>query len=146
MAELFDILGKGSLKLSGPTSLPINDTTFTLIPMDELVVERGSFDVDPAAGTITVTKDGLYEVKSGVDVAFPGTEELQLMIFVNGNPADPDNMAIQGRGNNRPVSLFWAVTTQLSAGDVVDIRAINGDSGNTTLNFIRCKLSVENDG
>ena len=143
MPELFDILGKTAVKLSAPTSLGLNDTTYTVIPYDEVVLNRGALHAN--LPSVVVDKSGYYEVKIGIDAAFPGQEELQAMAFINGAAASPNAMAIQGRGANKPVSMYWAVTVQLNAGDSIDVRAKNGDNGDVTLDFIRSKLTVESD-
>ena len=135
--------GRASMRLGNPTSTTFDDTNWTVLPFDTVTQTKNGFVCDINNGTITVPRDGIYEVSSGVDAGFPGTEELNLMVFVNGSPYSSYPMAIQGRSNNKPVALYWESTVSLSAGDVLDIRGQNGDSGSFTCNILRMIFAVD---
>ena len=134
---------RGAMRLATPTDQDFNDTTYTIIDMDTVAQESGNLNVDISTNSITVVNDGTYRVSLGIDAGFGGQEELQLMVHVNGSIYNNYPMAIQGRNANKPVCLFWENTVNLSAGDTLDFRGKNGDSGNFTLHIQRAMLAVE---
>ena len=142
MAELLDILAKGAMRLNIPTDQTISDADYIVLEFDEVTVERGGIACDPAANTITVPSTGLYSVHIGVDGTFPGAEMLELMVYVNGSAYSPHPLILQGRANQKPVSIFWESTVTLNAGDVLDVRGRNGESGSFTVNLQRMYAAV----
>ena len=142
MPELFTVLAKAAMRLSTPTDQAISDADYTILEFDEVTVERGGFVCDPAANTITVPSTGLYSAHIGVDGTFPGAEMLEIMVFVNGTAYSPHPLILQGRANQKPVSIFWESTVDLNAGDVLDVRGRNGESGTFTINLQRMYAAV----
>jgi hypothetical protein len=142
MAELFEILGKGAMRLSTPATQEITDSAFTILEFDSTTIERGGVVCDPVTNSITVPSTGLYTVNHGVDANFPGRELLAIMTFVNGVEYDPNYLYIQGRANQKPVSISWQSTVTLNAGDVIDMRGMNGEAGSFDLNLHRMYLAI----
>jgi hypothetical protein len=140
MAELLDILAKGAMRLSAPTSQSISDA-FSVLEFDAVTVERGGMVCDVDANTISVPSTGIYSVHIGIDATFPGSEMIGIMVFVNGAAYSPHNLVLQGR-NAKPVALFWESTVTLSENDTIDVRAISEDSGNFTLNLQRMYAAI----
>ena len=139
MAELLDILGKAAMRLSAPAVQTI-DTAYQPLLFDQVAVERGGLTADPNTNSITVGSSGLYTVNMGIDAAFQG--ELQVVAFVNDAAYSTYPVHIQGRGNNRPVALFWQSTVTLAGGDVLTLQAKNFDTGSFDLNLFRMYLCV----
>ena len=137
------IITRGSMRLATPASHSFNDTSYTVIDMDTVTQQSGNLTVDILTNSITINNAGTYKVSLGVDAMFGGSEELQLMVFVNGTEYSSYPMAIQGRGINKPVALFWENTVDLSAGDTLDFRGKNGDSGTFNINIQRSTFAVE---
>jgi len=142
MGELYEILAKAAMRLHNAQIVSVNDTTWSVLPFDEVTVERGGFSCSTTTHSIVVPSSGLYSIHQGVDAGFPGTEELNLMSYVNGSPYSSEYLAMQGRSNNKPVSMFWESTVTLNAGDEIDIRCLNGDSGNFDLRVIRMYFAM----
>ena len=142
MATFMSQFARASMRLATPVDQDFNDTTWTVMEYDTITQVRGDITADINTNSITVGSDGVYDVLIGVDAAFGGSEELNVMAFVNGSAYSPNAMAIQGRTSNKPVSLFWHTTVQLSAGMEIDVRGINGDSGAFTINMQRMYFSV----
>jgi hypothetical protein len=135
--------GRASMRLGTPVSETFDDVSWNVLPFDTVTQEKNGFVCDIGNGTITVPRDGIYEVSSGVDAGFSGQEELNLMVFVNDSAYSSQAMAIQGRTANKPVALYWESTVSLSAGDVLDIRGQNGDSGSFNCNILRMIFAVD---
>ena len=134
---------RGAMRLATPTDHSFNDASYTVVDMDTVAQQSGDLSVDISTNSITVNKDGVYKVSLGVDAGFGGQEELQLMVHIDGVEYSQYPMAIQGRGANKPVSIFWENTVNLSAGDTLDLRGKNGDIGSFTLHVQRATLALE---
>ena len=137
MPEFFDIIAKGAMRLAAPITQNITDADFTELLFDQVTIERGGIICDPNTNSITVASSGLYTVNQGIDATFPGSEMIEVISFVNGVEYSPEYFVLQGRANQKPVSMFWQSTVSLSAGDVVTMRAKNGESGSFDLNLKR---------
>ena len=142
MIEFFEVLTKGAMRLSTPTDQSISDANYVVLEFDEVTMERGGIICDPTANTITVSSTGPYSVHIGVDGTFPGAEMLELMVYVNGAAYSPHPLILQGRANQKPVSIFWESTVNLDDGDVLDVRGRNGESGTFTLSLQRMYMAV----
>jgi len=142
MGELYEILAKAAMRLSAPATQSIDDADFSVLEFDEVTVQRGGFNADPSTNSITVPSSGLYSVHIGVDGTFPGSEMLELMVFVDGAAYSPNSLVLQGRANQKPVSLYWESTVDLVAGATIDVRGRNGESGSFNLNFQRMYLCM----
>jgi hypothetical protein len=142
MPEFFDIIAKGAMRLSAPVIQVINDSSFSVLQFDHVTDERGGIICDPDSNSITVASSGLYTVNQGIDATFPGAEMVELIAFVNGTEYSPNYLVLQGRANQKPVSLFWQSTVSLSAGDAVTMQARNGESGSFDLHLFRMYMAL----
>jgi len=142
MPELFGIIGKGAMRLATPATQNINDADWTVLEFDAITDERGGFICDITSNTITVPSTGLYTVNHGIDANFPGSEMIELMTYVNDVEYSPHYLILQGRNNQKPVSIFWQSTVSLTAGDVINIRCRNGESGSFDLDLQRMYVAV----
>lgn len=142
MAELYEVLAKSAMRLAAPTTQTISDAGYTVLEFDEVTVQRGGMNADPVTNSITVASTGLYSVHVGVDGTFPGAEMLELMVFVDGVAYSPHPLILQGRANQKPVSIFWESTADLNDGASIDVRGRNGESGSFDLNLQRMYLCV----
>ena len=117
------------------------------INFEQKGMEVGDMIVDITNKNITVPKDGWYKVVLGVNAIFPGADNLSVMVYVNDSPysTNPTNRA--GEGNGDEVILNWVSVVQLTAGDVIDLRAQNAPtgSGNLNLHMKRLFFGVELD-
>jgi hypothetical protein len=142
MPELFEILAKGAMRLAAPATQTITDADFTVLEFDTVTDERGGFVCDPATNSITVPSTGLYTVNQGIDAIFPGSEMIEVMSFANDVEYSPEYLMLQGRANQKPVSLFWQSTVSLTAGDVINLRCKNGEAGSFDINLIRMYFAI----
>jgi hypothetical protein len=133
----------GAVRLSQETQQSFSDSAYTVVVFDEVVYDGNGVVVDIATDSIKVSEAGVYTVQFGIDAAFAGTEELALVAFVNGPQYSSLPAAIQGRSNNKPVSLYWNSIVELQKGDVVDLRAKNADTGSVTVNIRRIHFALK---
>ena len=146
MAELFEILGRAAMRLSTEISQTIRSDEYQQIEgFDIVTVERGNFEADHLNNQIICNQDGLCDVTIGIDAEFSQNVELDLVIFVDGQPYSNQPASIQGRGNSKPVSLAWTSLAELSAGNVLDIRVKSADTNNVPVLFRRLYFSVLSD-
>lgn len=136
------LIPKGAMSQLAPTPMDLNDTTYTQVNFDVNVTSRNGVTVDLVDNSITVDNDGVYDVSFGVDSDFSQQEELQIAFFINDVVMPTTPFSLQGMGNGKPNSISWTTTVPLNAGDVLDMRFINGDIGDVTLNIRRMFLSV----
>ena len=142
--ELFAILESASMRLVTQVNEDFDDTAFALITAFDTVVHTSTNVIaDASANTITVNKAGLYEVNFGFLFSFPGTEEIELIPFINGTATVDVGAGLQGRTATKPVSFYWSSTIELSAGDVIDLRAKNAASGSVTCTFYRSRFQAK---
>jgi len=140
-------LALGSMRLSAPDNTQIfDDVDYSIVQFDQLVEARGGLTVHLDSNSITIDRDGIYAVEIGFCAGFPGAEELNLMTIVDDVPYSSEPAAIQGRTNNKPVSLFWKSTTVLKKGTRVQLGAMNGDSGSVTPHIKRLHFEVRRIG
>ena len=142
MAEFYEILAKASMRLSAPFTQPISDAAYVPLEYDQVTVERGGMTCDINNNLIRVASTGLYSIKFGVDGNFPGQEMLELMAFVNGVAYSSYPVVLQGRPSQKPVSVFWESTAELTDGDDIDIRGRNAESGTFDLNLQRMYFTI----
>ena len=148
MAELFNILAKGAISASVASSAQVfNDAAFTVIEaFDTINVQRGGMTCNIATNTVTVADTGLYTFEGGINADFGANDELQLRGYINGTPTTGQPFSIQGAGTGQPVTTYWiSHGVPLTAGDVVDLRAKNGDAGNLQPNIDRVTMTLTKD-
>jgi hypothetical protein len=132
---------RASMRLNQPVNVDANDTTYVIFPLDEIVTQKGC-TANASTHKILIKDTGDYTIARGVIAGFSGQEEMALMVFVNDIPYSGYPLTVQGKANNKPVSIFWADEVSLSAGDIVDIRVRNFDAGNVTFHVKRATLQV----
>ncbi len=144
--ELFDILGRAVMRLSAPYSQVFGQGVFSIVTgFDINQLERGNVEADHLVNEITVLADGFYDVTVQVSAEFASGDELQMMIFINDAQLSANPVGIQGRGTGRPVYFAWTFLHQFVAGDVMDLRMQNGESGNLNCLLKRLYLDVKAD-
>ena len=142
MPELMTILAKGAMHLVTPAVQNINDTDWRILEFDQATVERGGITCEVANNSITVASTGVYTVNMGINATFPGTEEIDVIAFVNGTQYSQYSFNLRGTGTNRPTAIFWQSTVNLADGDVIDLRCKNGKGGSFDLELLRMYLCV----
>lgn len=149
MAELYEILGKGALRLGASKIQTLTDASdVKLTCFDVSVIERGDIAVDAVAGTLTYTgiEPKHCTLAIGINADFLATEEIMVMAYVNGAPYSGNYLHLQGAGAGKPVSIYWKSELTLTAGAVVEIRGRNSDSGDFDITYTRATLVLEEDG
>ena len=140
-------LSLGSMRLSAPDDTQdFSDVDYSIVMFDEIVEDRGLLKVNLNDNSITVKEAGLYSIEIGFCAGFPGSEELNLMTLVNDVPYSSEPAAIQGRNNNKPVSLFWKSTARLKKNQKIQLGAMNGDTGSVTPRIKRLHFEVKRVG
>jgi len=140
-------LALGSMRLSAPDDTQdFSDFDYSVVMFDEIVENRGNLKVNLDDNSITVEDTGLYSIEIGFCAGFPGSEELNLMTLVNDLPYSSEASAIQGRNNNKPVSLYWKSTARLRKGQKIQLGAMNGDTGSVTPHIKRLHFEVKRVG
>jgi hypothetical protein len=143
MREKVKALSIASMRLSTPGSVQdFSDVDYSIVMFDEIVEERGDIAIDMDYNEIIVKEKGLYSVEIGFCAGFNGQEELNLIALVNDIPYSSTPTAIQGRTNNKPVSLFWKSTVRLNENDRIQLGAKNGDAGSVTVHVNRLHFEV----
>ena len=132
------------MHLVNNTSISVDDTNFTVLPIfDEIVIERGGFTASTVDNSITIGKTvSACVVSIGINIEFPGTEILEVQIFVNGTSYADESFYLKGDGSTKPVALFWQSIVALNAGDVLDVRAKNAASGTLNATVERSHFSA----
>jgi FtsP/CotA-like multicopper oxidase with cupredoxin domain len=144
--ERLSLISIGSMRLETPDQQDFDDVDYAIVVFDEVVEARGGLKVHVDDNSITIDKNGLYSVEIGFCAGFNGQEELNLMTLVNGVPYSSNAAAVQGRSNNKPVSLFWKSTTRLKRGDKIQLGAMNGDPGTVTAHINRLHFEIRRIG
>ena len=140
-------LSLGSMRLIAPDDTQVfDDVDYSIVGFDQIVESRGDLKVSLDDDSIVVNETGLYSLEIGFCAGFPGTEELNLMTIIDGVPYSSEPAAIQGRNNNKPVSLFWKSTARIKAGQKIQLGAMNGDAGTVTPRIKRLHFEVKRVG
>ena len=142
------IVPRGSLRLATVgTTQTITDAVepALLIGLDTIVTERGDVDVDPVAYSITYTGPAADTaiITIGLNVAFPGTEELEVYLFINDIMYSDTPVALQGGNVDKPEIVFWQSDISLNTGDVMTVRGRNADAGSFDLTYLRTTFRVD---
>ena len=120
--ELFNVLSLGAARLSitQTVTAPDDDGVAQIpLPLDVVTESHGGFTVDPVNATLVIPSDGHYRVPFGLNARYSG--ELNFYLVVNGTRLNSVPLALQGRGSNRPVAIYWSNIVPLSEGDQVQL-------------------------
>lgn len=135
---------KAALRLSDPISVTLDNTWIPLTVFDEITVNRGG--VIAGSDQITVSLDAGYIIDIGLNVSLPQTEQIDVMMTINGVHAYSTPISLQGAGiNDAPEVLIWTSNKNLVAGDVVAWEVRNGDLGSVDVDFVRSNFGVTRD-
>jgi len=147
--ELSKVNPRATGRLSTPVVVTVDDTTEILLPcIDEARTERGGFVVDTNNYSLTNASGYDYEsvlVSIGLNVRFSGTEQLDIWVYLNGQPYTTSEFTIKGEGTNKPVAVFWQSDVALANGDTIDIRAKNAASGSFDCTIERTQFRIDAD-
>ena len=120
-------------RLTAPETVTITDTTTLVLPVaDEARTQRGGFEVDITRHALVNASGKAYDsviVTVGLNVRFPGNEQLDIWVYVNDVAYSAVEFTMQGRGNQKPQSIFWQSDVSLADGDIIDIRGTSPDAG-----------------
>lgn len=136
---------KGALRLSAPVQdVVIGNVWVPLLIFDAVIVQRGGILV--AGDQITVRQSANYEVNIGVNASLAQTEQLDIMMTINGVHAYNSPLSLQGLGiNDAPSGMTWVSNVPLVTGDVIAWEVRNGDPGSVSIEFLRSNFSVRRD-
>ena len=140
---------RGSLRLavSGTTQTITDDALPVLLTcFDSEVTARG--DLVPDADGNSVTYVGTEPIESaiismGLNVEFPGTEELEIYLYINDTMYTDTPVNMQGNGTGNPEIIFWQSDISLQENDVLTLRGRNADLGSFLLTYLRTTLRVD---
>jgi len=121
MAELFDIIGKAALRISTQYTHSLT-STYSTLQFDQKTVERGGLTSNLTTNSILIDTTGAYEIVICIDADYANNQEMLMMIHVNGIAYSALASSQQGRGTGKPMNFSWTSTTNLTAGDIVDVR------------------------
>ena len=140
---------RGSLRLetSGSTQTIVDDATPVLLTcFDAIVTERGNLVPDEAANSIKyVGVDTINSaiVSIGLNVIFPGTEELEVYLYINNVAYSDTPINMQGEGTGKPTVNFWQSDIQLFENDELTLRGRNADAGSFDITYLRSTFRVD---
>lgn len=147
--ELFEIIGKGALRLADEKTQVIGDTNFVKIDcFNQLVIQRGGVLADASDSSLTYdAQESVHaELRIGINVEFASTEEIEFVAYINGEEYSSNYARIQGNGAGKPVSAFWISEITVNPADKIEIRGRNADNGNLNLTYHRTTLVLKIDG
>jgi hypothetical protein len=144
MPELFDLLDIGALRLDqSPAAQVFTNGSTEKITVFDQVLRNGVYLTPSVANSeITIGKDGLYRVVIGLNVAYPGTEEIAIYGAVD-DVTLAEYISVQGQGNGKPVSLPWVTWYPFTAGQRVSLYATNNDAGSVNASFLNAVMGLE---
>jgi len=82
------------------------------------------------------------EVSIGINLDFPGTEELEIYTYVNDVQYSAQPLSIHGLGTGKAVAGYWESTIILNPEDIVTLKAKNGAAGALTVNYKRSTFKI----
>ena len=143
MAEFDDINTLGVIHLDAPpVAQGFNDVSFTKVTVFSAVqFQRGNITASAIDDQVVINVNEDYEISAGVNVEMTTTEQLDMAFFIN-NVQVGTVVKVQGRGAGKPVYLSGNSFASLTAGNIVDIRARNGDAGTVNVTFQAANLAV----
>ena len=140
---------RGSLRLaiSGSTQTITDDALPVLLTcFDAEVTTRGDLVPDAAGNSITyIGVDPIPSavISMGLNVEFPGTEELEIYLYINDVMYTDTPVNMQGNGAGNPEIIFWQSDISLAENDVLTLRGRNADLGSFLLTYLRTTLRVD---
>ena len=143
VAELTEILSVGSMRVDVPYAGVYPDDAWVKIGFDTVTNNPPDMDVNPALDSITVNRAGLYKVSLGLNAAWPVPETLGIMVFINDIEYSDRPLILAGEGGTDPISLFWSSYIPLLAGQIIDVRGRNQETGNLNASIERGIFSLE---
>jgi hypothetical protein len=137
---------RGSMRLNASVTQSISDDAIPVLLncVDTEVTAKGDFTCNTTTKSITYTGPGSDAILSvGLNVRFPGTEEIELYLYINDVEYSSQAINVQGKGTTKPVEIYWESDVNLVTGDVMDIRGRNADTGSFDLTFLRTTFRAE---
>lgn len=138
---------RGSLRLVASKTQTIDDavTPVLLTAFDTVVTERNGIVVDEVAHSITYSGPDVESaiITIGLNIEFPGAEELETYLYINGNPYSDTPINLQGEGNGKPEIVYWQSDIALATDDVLTVRGRNADAGSFTLTYLRATFRLD---
>jgi hypothetical protein len=139
---------RGSMRLGTETTQTITDDALPVkaTAFDTKVTATQQFEVTP--GNYNIRYVGTANIPSaivsvGLNLEFPGTEEVEIYFYINDSAYSSQPIHAQGRGTGKPVEIYWESDIQLAQNDVMDIRIRNADSGSFDLTYLRSTFRVD---
>ena len=147
MVELFNVLAKGALSITAPTTQVFDDVAAAKITVfDNILVTRGGIIPSIPDSDIEVPKTGSFDVILAGSIEMGISDELNFGIYVNGVLESTEMAQIQGKGAGTPVPFNWSASdVGMSAGNTLDVRAMNAKPGNVSVDFRSLFLAVKAD-
>lgn len=141
-----NLAAKASMRLASPITQTFNDSVYQVIEaFDTVILERNGIVADEIANSVTVSEDGNYILRIGINFEARGSEELLVMPYVNSLPMTNNPLSIQGNGAGKPTELFWKSDKIFSAGDTITLRGKNGDNGSVDVDITRTTFAITKD-
>ena len=136
-------------RIATPAIVSINDADVVILPViDEARTQRSGFEVDVDNNRLVNNTGFDFEsviVTIGINVSFPGSEELDLWVYLNDTPYASSEFSMQGRGNTKPQSVFWQSDVAMAHGDYIDVRGKNSATGTYDLTIERTQFRIDGD-
>lgn len=146
-ATLNDLItAKAGLNMLSPMPPPfsVNDTTATVIPFNNVTLERGHINASVLDKSITVYETKSYELNITINVEFLANRQLDIYLFVNGVDSGFEHLSAQGLGSGKPVNASIFGDLKLNSGDVVDFRLMS-EGVSFDITFLWASFSIKED-
>jgi len=144
-----DARQRASMRLATSVTQTVTDDATPIVAeaFDTAVTATSEFTVDPATNSITYIGPGASSaiVNVGLNVTFPGTEEVEFYAYINNVEYSSQSINAQGRGAGKPVEIYWSSDIALVTNDKIDFRVRNADSGSFDLQYLRSTFRVDID-
>ena len=119
-----------------------SDSNYSIVTaFDKIQYERG-LDIDLDNDSVEVLTVGDYRISAFVNAEFGNGDALELAIMLNGVATEPFG-PIQGRGTGKGVSIRNADIDPFAIGDIIQLGAKNGDTGDIDVVFLKVRIIVE---
>jgi len=138
---------RGSMRLAAAISQTVSDDATPVVAeaFDTAVTQTTHFSCDPNNNSITYTGPNVASaiVSIGLNLEFPGSEEVEFYAYINGVEYSAQSINAQGRGTGKPVEIYWSSDIALNTNDTIDIRVRNADTGSFDLTYLRSTFRVD---
>lgn len=139
---------RGSLRLTTSDTQTISDgiEPVLLSCFDAVVTSRGKLvpnEIDNSIKYVGTDPIDTAIISIGLNVSFPGTEELEVYLYVNDVKYSGTPFNIQGQGASAPVVEFWQSDISLQENDILTLRGRNADAGAFDITYLRTTLRVD---